>query len=260
MKVYQTSDIAALIGIHPNTVRLYEEWAFITTPKRKPNGYRIFTVEHLEQIRLARIALRSGLVPGGLRKKALDVIYSCGRKNYPEALKLAAEYEQMVHKEIDRAEEAIQITDELLSKQEMPLPPMSLTRKAAAEYLEVTIDSLRNWELNGLLQIKRKENGYRVYDAADIRRMKIIRTLRGANYSLNSILRMLNSLEQDQDTDIRSVIDSPDDSMDIYYVCDTLLTALHALTEDIKEMKQQLRAMQEQFSGSSGKEDPANEN
>ena len=40
---YSTSDVAKLIGIHPNTVRLYEDLGLITRTERKENGYRIFT-------------------------------------------------------------------------------------------------------------------------------------------------------------------------------------------------------------------------
>ena len=35
---YSTSQTAEIIGIHPNTVRLYEELGLITPPERKSNG------------------------------------------------------------------------------------------------------------------------------------------------------------------------------------------------------------------------------
>ena len=49
---YSTSQTAEIIGIHPNTVRLYEELGLITPPERKPNGYRIFTDLHLSLIHI----------------------------------------------------------------------------------------------------------------------------------------------------------------------------------------------------------------
>ena len=54
---YSTSEIAKIIGIHPNTVRLYEELKLIPTPNRKQSGYRIFADFHLAQIKPARTAL-----------------------------------------------------------------------------------------------------------------------------------------------------------------------------------------------------------
>ena len=32
---YSTSQIAKRVGLHPNTVRLYEEWGLIQKPKQK---------------------------------------------------------------------------------------------------------------------------------------------------------------------------------------------------------------------------------
>ena len=62
----------------------------------------------------------------------------------------------------------------------------------------MTIDTLRNWELNGLLTVKRRENSYRVYNDEDIKRLKIISSLRCANYSLSAILRLLKQLDENK--------------------------------------------------------------
>ena len=43
-------------------------------------------------------------------------------------------------------------------------------RKEVSEYLGISMDALRNWEMNGLLTVKRKENGYRIYTDDDIKR------------------------------------------------------------------------------------------
>ena len=49
MKVYKTGEVARIIGIHSNTVRLYEELGLIPVVKRQPNGYRVFTDFHIDQ-------------------------------------------------------------------------------------------------------------------------------------------------------------------------------------------------------------------
>lgn len=66
-----TSRIASAVGIHPNTVRLYERIGFITAPERLANGYRVFTDLHLLQVRLVRAALNVELVQNGLRREVL---------------------------------------------------------------------------------------------------------------------------------------------------------------------------------------------
>ena len=74
MNTYTTTEVAKIIGIHPNTVRMYEEWGLIPLAERKSNGYRIFTDFHIEQLRLARIAFQIEVLQNGLRKKVVETI------------------------------------------------------------------------------------------------------------------------------------------------------------------------------------------
>ena len=58
MNTYRTAEIARSIGVHSNTVRLYEGLGLIPKTEREPNGYRVFTDFHMEQIRFVRTALK----------------------------------------------------------------------------------------------------------------------------------------------------------------------------------------------------------
>lgn len=247
MKTYMTSEIARSIGIHSNTVRLYEDLELIPKPERKENGYRIFTDFHMEQIKFVRIALKVEVLQNGLRKQAITIIKTSASGNFDKAIALTEHYLQQIKNEQSNAEEAIEITQKLLSGNNKEPGTMVLTRKETADYLQISMDALRNWEMNGLLTIKRKQNGYRVYTDEDILRLKIIRSLRCANYSLSAILRMLNSLSQNPKADIRQVIDTPDESDDIISVCDKLLTSLHYAEENAKVMLVHLGKMKKQF-------------
>ena len=91
----------------------------------------------------------------------------------------------------------------------------SMKRKEVSEYLDISMDTLRNWEMNGLLTVKRKENGYRVYTDEDIKRLKVIRALRCAKYSLEAILRMLRQLSKNPDIDIKAALNTPRQSEDV---------------------------------------------
>jgi DNA-binding transcriptional MerR regulator len=233
--------------MHPNTVKLYEEWQMIPKPERKSNGYRIFTDVHLEQFRLARLALRAEVTQNGLRKKAVAIIKTSAAGEYEAAVKLTESYLTQIIAEQNNAEEAINIAKQLLAKQKSELQPLCFTRKEVADYLHITIDTLRNWELNGLLTVKRKKNGYRIYDENDIQVLKIIRSLRCANYSIASILRMLNSLSRDCEIDIREIINTPQQTEDIISVCDRLLTSLQSLNKDARKILIQLKKMKNQF-------------
>lgn len=229
MNTYKTIDIARIIGIHVNTVRLYEKCGLIPKPERMSNGYRVFTDLHIEQFKLARAALQVEVLQNGLRKLAVEIIKVSALGNYGKAMELTRRYVAQIDIEKANAEEAIQITHSILSGIDKRNVETQRTykRKEAADILGVTMDTLRNWELNGLFTVKRTENGYRVYTEEDILRLKIIRSLRCANYSLSSILRMLCALSDDPRTDIREAIDTPKEDDDIIRACDKLLTSLN---------------------------------
>lgn len=163
----------------------------------------------------------------------IDIIKASAKGEYYEALELARKHLESISKEEKNAEEAIEIVEN--SKK--------YTRKQLADYLELTIDTLRNWELNGFLRIKRKENGYRVYNEDDIKRIKIIRSLRCANFSLSAILRLLSNLDHDNNVDIKHIIDTPKENEDIVSGCDKLLTSLENAKDECNKMIIQIKKM-----------------
>ena len=244
---YKTSEIAQIIGIHPNTVRLYEELALIPKPVRQSNGYRVFTDIHLEQIRFARTALKVEVLQNGLRKQAVDIIKTSATGDFDRAIYLTERYLQQIKKEQRNAEEAITIAEQLLSGSNQGTDNIFFTRKETADYLQISMDTLRNWEMNGLLTVKRKQNGYRVYTDEDIRRLKIIRSLRCANYSLAAILRMLCALSSNPQANIREIIDTPKENDDVISECDKLLTSLQYAEKNAFSMLNHLEKMKKQF-------------
>lgn len=247
MNTYKTAEIARCIGIHPNTVRLYEELGLIPRPEREPNRYRIFTDFHMEQIKFARTALKVEVLQNGLRKKAIDIIKTSAAKDFDRAIGLTDDYLRQIRTEQKNAEEAIAIAEQLLMGNQPEMGSLCLTRKETAEHLQISMDTLRNWEMNGLLTVKRKQNGYRVYGDEDIRQLKIIRSLRCANYSLTAILRMLCALSGNPQVNIRAVIDTPQKDDDVISVCDKLLTSLQYAGRNAQGMLDQLRQMKKQF-------------
>ena len=244
---YSTSQIAKIVGLHPNTVRMYEEWKLIQKPDRKKNGYRVYTALHIKQFELARKALQIVVLQAGLRNRIVNVVKLSALYRFDEAIELAHEYIHIAEQEIDNAKEAAKIC-EILYQQKPPENDVVYKRAQAAEILGLTIDTIRNWEMNGLLTVKRKRNGYRVYDSNDINRLKIIRSLRCANYSLSAILRMLNKYDNGMDKkDILNVLNTPGNDDDIISACDRLIDSLEnaiknaceviSIITEIKQMK-----------------------
>lgn len=225
-KIYKTAEVAKRVGVHSNTVRLYEKLELIPKVNRLSNGYRVFTDYHVEQFNLARTAFKVEVLQNGLRKKIINVVKLAAKGEFQEAINCTNDYINQIRQERKNAEEAIELSKKLLLGGDAKGNDRLFTRKQTADYLQITMDTLRNWEMNGLLTVKRKQNGYRVYTESDINRLKIIRTLRCANYSLSAILRMINALSESKETDIREIINKPKNNEEIVTACDKLLTSL----------------------------------
>ena len=243
---YKTSELAKIIGVHPNTVRKYEVLGLIPKPLRKANGYRIFSDFHIDQFRLARTAFQIEILQSGLRKRIIEVVKLSANGQFENAIALANLYIDIIDSEIINANEAVEITNSLL-KSSFKEKTTLLKRKDAADILGISMDTLRNWEMNGLLKIKRKENGYRVYDHEDIKKLKIIRSLRCANYSLSSILRMMNTIINNERADVKQVLNTPQNDDDIVSVCDKLIASLNAAKKNAEKIIRILSEMKSKY-------------
>ena len=80
---YSTGQVARVMGVHANTVRMYEQEGFIAPARRLENGYRRFDDEHLVQFFIARRAFRAEILQNGLRKDAV-----CREVQYYQHLRL----------------------------------------------------------------------------------------------------------------------------------------------------------------------------
>jgi DNA-binding transcriptional MerR regulator len=198
-RALRTGELARDVGIHPNTVRLYESWGYLPPVRRSRRGYRRFTERHLDHLRLARL-LRGTVWPGyAIHRSAVGLILTAARDG-PRA----AEEDAVAHLALVRAEQAHAararavvhgwlegLATPALPGAEGAIRPGEAVRRSGASY-----DSLRSWERNGLLAIPRDEaSGDRRYREADLDRIEVIRALRTAGYSPMAILRMLQAAD-----------------------------------------------------------------
>lgn len=246
---YRTSEVAQIIGLHPNTVRRYEEWGFLPPIPRAPNGYRMFGEMHVDQIRLARLALQASWMGGEIRKRAYAVIYGGARGELKQAWEQAQALQQMIREEQQHALAAANVLEQWVQGtpfHKTQAAPLSVGE--AASYLAVTVDMLRNWERNGLIDVPRDPaNGYRRYGPPEIARLRVIRTLRKARYSTMAILRMMNAFEQGQRSDLVTVLDTPRQDEDMIFVTDRWLTTLAGIEQAMQAMAALLRRMIDRY-------------
>lgn len=226
-KPLSTAQIARAIGVHPNTVRLYETWGFLPLVPRSASGYRLFTKRHLDQMRLARTVLHGGWPGAVIRESALALVRWAASGDLGGALTLAHAHLALVRAERDRAEVAVTLVQQWTAGAVIERSDQSLTIQGAADQLGLTVDTVRGWEREGLLHVPRNPvNGYRQYGAAEIGRLRVIRMLRMAGYSTMAILRMTLQLDSGQAGDLRAALDTPRPDEDVYAATDRWLTTL----------------------------------
>lgn len=195
MRNYSTSEIAKIMGIHPNTVMLYEKWGYIAHVERKENGYRIFTETHLEQMKLIRMALSSELIKCYMKFEVQNIIRSAAQGNLDKALELSREHLTHIHNEKRNELKVTETIREILKSDSPEEKNISLNRKVAAKLLGVSINAIVYWERDGLLEVPRSKNGYRAYGEHEIKLLRVIKALRQENYSTQCIGRMLKKLK-----------------------------------------------------------------
>lgn len=117
-----------------------------------------------------------------------------------------------------------------------------------ASIIGVHPNTVRLYEEWGLIsKPERLENGYRIYTDDDIKRLKIIRSLRRANYSLEAILHMLRQLSQNPNTDIRYALNIPKQTDDIISACDRLILSLSKAKKNAKTILDMLYEMSKEI-------------
>ena len=233
----RTSEIAKAVSVHPNTVRLYEEWGLLPTIPRTKSGYRMFSESHLDQMKLARQAMSFTWMGGEIRRTAYEMVYSGAAGDLGGALELAYHLRVLVQAERAQAEAAADFLESWAQGTAIDTKAKPRRIGEVAELLNVTTDRLRNWERNGLIEVPRDPlNGYRRYRTRETGRLRVIRSLSQARYSQMAILRMLTRFDQGKTGDLREALDTASEDEDIYFVTDQLLSTLAELERTTQEV------------------------
>ncbi len=243
-KPLRTTDIARAAGVHPNTVRMYEEWGFLPPVTRSANNYREYTPYHLEQMRLARLAMHGDWPGGRIRKSALALVRASAARDLRDAVRIARQHILLVKEERARAEVAADYLEKWMrgkipDRRGPPLPIL-----AAAKAVDSTPDAIRGWERNGLLRVPRDpKNGYRAYGPREIGRLRVIRMLMRAGYSTMAVLRAMRALDTGTKRKLRRVLDTPRPEEDVLWAADHWLSTLSEQEDRARKILKQLRRM-----------------
>jgi DNA-binding transcriptional MerR regulator len=223
---------------------MYEKWGLIALAERTPSGYRLFTQAHLYQMRLARQVFRCTWIGGEIRKAAIAVVYKAAAEKLDAAFEDAHRFYKLVINERNQAETSAAYLENWAAGKILDVLPHPLRIGEAARLLNSTVDSLRNWERNGLIDVPRDpNNGYRLYGGSEISRLRVIRMLLLSGYSTMAVLRMVHQLDQGQKSNLRQVLDTPRPDEDVWSASDHWLTAL----AELEENAQQIIALLEEY-------------
>jgi DNA-binding transcriptional MerR regulator len=243
-RTYRTAEVARAAGVHPNTVRMYEQWGFLPPVARSANNYREYSQYHLEQMRLARLAMHGGWPGGRIRKSALALIRASAAQDLREAIRIAKQHILLVKEERAQAEAAAAYLEKWVSGRIPERGGPALPILAAARAVDSTPDAIRGWERNGLLRVPRDpRNGYRAYGPREIGRLRVIRMLMRSGYSTMAVLRVMRALDTGTIRKLRRVLDTPRPEEDVLWAADHWLSTLSEQEDRARKILAQLRRM-----------------
>ncbi len=244
-RTFRTVDLARAALTHENTVRLYVEWGFLARPERAPNGYRLWNQDHVDQMVFARRALHGEWPGRRIRESALALVRLAAGEPLDDAIAASRCHADLVRDERRRAEEAAAFLDAwangadgaearsggaaALAGAPNFLPPEEGRRlgpREAAEAVGATMDQVRNWERNRLLDPPREGSGKRSYGRSELGRLRVIRGLLLAGYSVMAILRMTTELDRGRTTGLREILDTPRGGEEVLTAFDRWLSSL----------------------------------
>lgn len=242
----RTTDIAKALGVHVNTIRLYEALGFLPPVPRGENGYRQYTALHMEQARLTYLAVHWPYLPQD-KGLLVDLVKSAASGDLGMAMESA--YQYLAHLRVERtyAESALEFLERWASGHLLDSARQKMNISQAAQHLNVSVDMLRNWERNGLIEVPRDPtNGYRLYGTIEFGRLRVIRTLIQAGYSLMAILQMLLQFDAGKTDNLRAALDMPQDASAneaIEVIADRWLSSLLKLEERAQAVIRQIGHM-----------------
>ena len=140
---YLTSEVAEIIGVHPNTVRMYEEWELLPPIPRTPGGYRMYTEAHIDQMRLSRMVYEGPWPGRTIRESAVALVKQAAAGDLGGALERAYQHVAVVQAERAQAEAAVRRLERWAQGTAADATQRRLHIGEVAALLGVTRDMLR---------------------------------------------------------------------------------------------------------------------
>ncbi|HEY3506236.1 MAG TPA: TioE family transcriptional regulator [Actinocatenispora sp.] len=177
-------DLAREHGLSSQAVRNYEDAGILPAAARTVHGYRVYTPLHAQALR-AFLAL----VPGHGHRTATSIMQAVNRGSIEDALRLVDDG----HGQLIEDRRTLRAVDAAL-RDLVPVPSErgDTFIGPLARRLRIRPATLRKWENAGLVRPRRDPaTGYRIYDAADVRDVRLAHQLRRGGYLLDQIAPLI---------------------------------------------------------------------
>lgn len=239
-EIYSISEVSQMTSMHPNTIRLYESYGYISSVPRSQNKYRMYTIKHIEQLKLVQQALSCRVLNKRIMDTIKDILIYSGQEKYDEAIQKCLTCKEYIVREEKRIEDAVKESYKLLSQQnEERKTTIVVKRKEAAKEIGVSSDVLRNWERNGLVEVEKDEYGCNYYTENSILFLKAVKLLRSADFSIMAIINMTKNYRGGGEKELERVLDSTETEEGVYYT-DQLISLMENVRKMIPKLIQQL--------------------
>lgn len=185
-------DIARKFGVSTTTLRHYEDFGIIPPVMRSPNGYRIYTHEHIAYF----ICIRE-MMHGFTLSEIAKMLKSVMENRHDEALWTANKAQAALQNDKFVCE---QIKLRLMQKKKTTAPK-EFTIDAVSKITGIVPSTIRYWDKVGLISANRcTANNYRTFTQAHIDEILIIQALklamraRGEKYAVEQLRREMHQL------------------------------------------------------------------
>jgi DNA-binding transcriptional MerR regulator len=209
-------DLGRAIGLSGQMANRYEQWGLLPPAERSPTGRRCYGPQHLRAI----LALRA-MQDGYGWKPANQIMRLVHQGDLAGALASVDDRHAALHRQRQEVEATLRVLQTLGDAvSAAPLPRRGRARGSdtpagrdgaqtgrwrtrpdllrigeAARLTGVRPSAIRFWEEQGLLRPPRDdESGFRVYDEAQLVRLRIVAVLRQASYTFAAIRAVLDEL------------------------------------------------------------------
>ncbi len=231
-----TGKTAEKVGVHPNTLRWYEEAGYLPPVPRSAAGYRRYSPGLVQLARIIKLSQPLLRMYGSIRKNTFTILTACREGEREKAADLTRLLVTQLEREHGLAIDALSILERWRRGEPAPKMQKMLYIGEAAHRTGLSRDQIINWERNGLCSFLRApDSAYRLFGEEELERLTVIRYCRTAGYSLTSIRRLLAKIDQGIEEGrevLETIADSPEScERDLFptFPTDTLPATLREL-------------------------------